>query len=73
MFDILQEEDVELNKQVCSRHAYFEYLTLGTCASETKREEEKIFTLIMNKIFISSDTYEEIGYGHDLDSLLTLH
>ena len=51
MFHILQEEGVEL-KKVSLRRAYSKYLTLDTCASETKREEEKTFTTIMNKIFI---------------------
>ena len=51
MFHILQEEGVELKKG-CLGHAYFKYLSLSTCASETKRVEEKLFTLIMNKISV---------------------
>ena len=39
-------------KNACLRPAYFKHLTLGTCASETKRDEEKLITTIMNKIFI---------------------
>ena len=34
----------------------------------------RIFTLIMNKLFIlSSENYEEIGYGLDLDLLTILY
>jgi hypothetical protein len=53
-------------KKACLRLAYFKYLILGTCTSETKRNEEKIFTLIMNKTFILIDGYEEVGYMHNL-------
>ena len=42
LFHILQEEGVELEKNVCLRRANFKHLTLGTDTSKKKREEEKI-------------------------------
>ena len=63
MLHIFQEEGVE-QKNVCLRHAYFKCLTLGKCATETTREEEKILTSIMNEIFILAPlTMKKLGMG----------
>ena len=41
--------------------------------STLSSNEKRIFTLIMDKIFMSSENCEGSGYMHDLDLLIILH